>query len=195
MDFEKMSKKNKILIVDIETTGLNPKYDFIVEIGIVSLDVKTFEKKIIYDSVIFETGTTAEIYLTSWIVENGFMNLDDMRKYKRFEDEKEIIQEIINNYPLGVAAFNIAFDIGFLESRGIKFKNKIPCLMKSCTDICKIPKKNNPEKFKWPKAQEAFDYFFGKTDYIELHRGADDAFHEADIAIELIKRGILTFND
>jgi DNA polymerase-3 subunit epsilon len=42
---------------------------------------------------------------------------------------------------------------------------------------------------KWA-GQEAYDFFFGKTDYIETHRGADDAFHEAEIVYELYKRGI-----
>ena len=56
--------------------------------------------------------------------------------------------------------------------------------MKIATDVCKIPSMSG---YKWPNVQEAYDFFFGKTDYTELHRGADDAFHEADIVYELYK--------
>ena len=58
------------------------------------------------------------------------------------------------------------------------------------TPICKIP--NKWGKDKWPKVEEAYNFFFPGNDYVELHRGADDAFHEADIVFELIKRGKFT---
>ena len=59
--------------------------------------------------------------------------------------------------------------------------------MKLSTDICKIPSSRG---YKWPKVQEAWEHFFGDTGYIETHRGADDAFHDADIVMELYKLGV-----
>lgn len=59
--------------------------------------------------------------------------------------------------------------------------------MKLSTNICQLPGNRG---FKWPKVPEAYEFFFGKTGYIESHRGADDAFHEADIVYELFKRGV-----
>ena len=56
-----------------------------------------------------------------------------------------------------------------------------------CTDVCKIQGKYG--KYKWPKVEEAWQHLFPEVDYVEKHRGADDAFHEAKIVHELIKMG------
>jgi len=53
------------------------------------------------------------------------------------------------------------------------------------TKVCKIP--GFYGSWKWPKVQEAWDFLFGKTNYIEKHRGADDALHEAQIVYKLYK--------
>jgi DNA polymerase-3 subunit epsilon len=42
---------------------------------------------------------------------------------------------------------------------------------------------------KWPKVEEAWEYFFPDIKYIEAHRALDDAQHEALIAHELYKLG------
>ena len=107
------------------------------------------------------------------------------------ESVREDVQGILNRYTNGATAFNNQFDFGFMESRGFKFPKKLPCPMKISTNICKIP---GPYGYKWPKVQEAFDHFFGKTDYVEQHRGADDAFHEADIVFKLIQMGKFKLN-
>ena len=60
------------------------------------------------------------------------------------------------------------------------------------TNICKLPNKNGYSGYKWPSVEEAFQYFFPYTGYIEKHRGADDAEHEAMIVYELYKMGVFT---
>lgn len=52
---------SKILIIDLETTGFSPKSSFIVEVGIVELDISNGEKKILFDQVCWEKGITKEI--------------------------------------------------------------------------------------------------------------------------------------
>jgi DNA polymerase-3 subunit epsilon len=42
--------------------------------------------------------------------------------------------------------------------------------------------------------EEAFKFFFPESQYIEAHRGADDAKHEAMIVYELYKLGIFKIN-
>jgi DNA polymerase-3 subunit epsilon len=39
---------------------------------------------------------------------------------------------------------------------------------------------------KWPKVEEAWEYFFPDTKYIEAHRALDDAQHEALIALNAV---------
>lgn len=96
---------------------------------------------------------------------------------------------ILDSYPLGATAFNNEFDFGFLENRNFVFPKKLPCPMKLSTDICKIPHKNGRGN-KWPTVEEAFNFFFPDANFVEKHRGADDAFHEAMIVHELFKLGV-----
>jgi len=42
---------------------------------------------------------------------------------------------------------------------------------------------------KWPKVEEAWEFFFSDVEYKEKHRALDDARHEALIAYELFKLG------
>ncbi|MEI7488369.1 MAG: hypothetical protein WCJ72_13370 [Chryseobacterium sp.] len=99
------------------------------------------------------------------------------------------IQSILDSYQHGSTAYNNVFDFGFMEHRGFVFPKKLACPMKIATNICKIPKMGG---YKWPNVQEAHEFLFGKTGYIESHRGADDALYEADIVFELYKMGKFT---
>lgn len=177
----------EILILDIETTAFLNEGGKIVEIGIVSLDLNTGQKKIIYDHVCHEKGITAQEIKNAWIVNNSDLNLEQIRYSPSLDYIRPTVQKILNNYPLGCTAFNNAFDFGFMKSRGFVFPKELPCPMKLSTDICRIPKGNG---FKWPNVMEAHKHFFGDVGYIEKHRGADDAFHEADIVYQLYKLGI-----
>ena len=182
----------KILIIDIETTGFSKTSSKIVEIGIVELDLATGEKQIVFDQVCQEQGTAIEELEASWIVQNSTLTAEAILAAKFLHDMTPEIQDIINQYEHGATAFNNVFDFGFLESRGIIFPKKLPCPMKVSTDICKIPSPRGG--FKWPKVEEAHTYFFGNVGYIEQHRGADDAYHEADIVQELYKLGVFKLN-
>ena len=181
----------KILIVDIETTGFLGQGGKIVELGIVELCLNSGEKKIVFDQVI-NPGQSDEVIQNSWIVKNGYMDLDTIKKGVLFENIKYHLQEKINEYTDGATAYNRSFDFDFLESYGIKFPKKLPCPMLKSTNICKLAKKGwsaQHSGYKWPKVEEAYSYFYPKSEYIELHRGADDAFHEADIVYKLHKLG------
>lgn len=178
----------KILIIDIETTGFLNSGGKIVEVGIVELDLTNGDKKIIFDYVCHEKGITPDEIRNSWIVKNSTLTFEQIKYSKDFNTLKGKIQQIINDYPAGATAFNNDFDFGFLENRGIIFKKKLDCPMKLSTDICKIEKPTGG--YKWPKVEEAHKFFFGEVGYVEAHRGADDAFHEADIVYKLFEMGV-----
>ncbi|TXI94986.1 MAG: hypothetical protein E6Q35_10485 [Chryseobacterium cucumeris] len=179
----------KILILDVETTGFLQEGGKIVEVGIVELDLSNGKKQIIFDQVTHEKGITRQEVENSWIVKNSTLTIEDIRRSKSLDLLKPEIQSILYSYQYGTTAYNNVFDFGFMEHRGFIFPKKLSCPMKIATDICKIPSMSG---YKWPNVQEAYDFFFGKTDYTELHRGADDAFHEADIVYELYKMGKFT---
>ncbi len=181
--------KKEILVLDIETTGFLKQGGSIVEIGIASLNLDTGEIKKVYDSLCREDRLNAKHRKSpfGWIFNNSDLTVEMVRDARPFSVVKNEVQEILDKYPSGCTAFNNVFDFGFLRDRGLKI-NGLPCPMKLSTDICKIPGRFG--SYKWPNVEEAYEFFFGKTDYIEQHRGADDAMHEAEIVYELYKRGV-----
>lgn len=173
----------KILVVDIETTGFFPDGK-IVEVGMVELCLDTGERKIVFNEVI-NPGVPREELEKCWIVTRGSITPDEILNGKRFEDVKEDIQKIVDQYEDGATAFNRAFDFPFLEASEITFVKKLPCPMLKSTPICKLPGKRGG--YKWPKVEEAHAHFFPDACYKEIHRGADDAMHEAEIVYALHK--------
>ena len=184
--------ENKILIVDIETTGFLKDNGKIVEVGMVELNLENGEKKILFSEVTHEKGITKEEVENAWIIGNSDLTVEEVRHSKRLDLLKEDIQKIIDSYPLGVTAYNNVFDFTFLEKKGIKFPKKLACPMLLSTPILKL--KGKYGKYKWPNVNEAYGFYFPESKYIEKHRGADDAFHEADIIYELYKRDVFKIN-
>lgn len=180
-----------ILIIDIETTNFLQRGGKIVEVGIVELNLETGEKRILFDHICHEAGLTEKEVSESWIVNNSDLTIDDIRHSFSFFNYEKQIQEIINKYPLGATAYNNKFDFDFLESRGIIIPVKLGCPMKLSTNICKLPGRMG---YKWPKVEEAYNFFFPEREYVEKHRGADDALHEAEIVKELYDRGVFKIN-
>jgi len=181
----------KILIIDIETTGFfskDPnKCGKIVEVGIVRLNLKNGKIKTLYDKLI-DPELDSDKLAKSWIIKNNYIDMLDLAINGLYwEDEKDEIQRIINDHPNGATAFNRKFDIPFLESYGIEFPKLLPCPMLLSTNVCKIP--GNYGAYKWPKVEEAYKHFYPNSNYDELHRGADDAQHEAEIVYALHKLG------
>ena len=179
----------KITVLDIETSGFLNQGGSIVEIGIVELNLDNGEVKGLFNSLCKEDifDETHKEGRFGWIFDNSDLKFEDVMNAPAFDSVKKQVQEILDKYPLGCTAFNNSFDFGFLRDRGLRIKG-LPCPMKLSTPICKLP--GNYGGYKWPKVQEAFDYFFPDNDYTEKHRGMDDAEHEAQIVYELYKMGI-----
>ena len=178
----------KILIIDIETTGFLNANGKIVEIGMVELDLKTGARKIVFDKCVRETSMTKRDIERAWIIQNSSLRVSDVMNAVAFDDVKDEVQQIVNSYPAGATAYNKSFDFDFLSSRGINFPKEVDCPMLASTPVCKLPSPRG-RGYKWPKVEEAYDYFFPNNNYEEEHRGADDAMHEAEIVYELYKMG------
>lgn len=183
--------EKKLLVIDIETTGFLNQGGSIVEIGIAELDMETGEANIIFDSVCKESILTAKHREEpfGWIFRNSNLSVEEVRYAPPFEEVAEEVQSIIDDYPLGATAYNRQFDIEFLQSRNIRFHKLQPCPMQVATNICKLPATNGRSKYKWPKVEEAWAQLFPGQPYTEVHRGADDALHEAMILYKLYEMG------
>ncbi len=177
-------RSHKIAVLDIETTGLKPDNGLIVEIGIVELDLKTGATKILFESIIKEAGFESSSK-NSWIFNNSDLNYEEVIHAPDLVELKEKVQEILNRYHL--TAYNKPFDFSFLESRGFLIKKQLPDIMEAAKNVCKIVKFNG--EYKNPNFQEAWEYFFPESNYIEKHRAVDDALHEAIVLYEMYQKG------
>jgi len=186
---------NKILVLDIETTGFLNQGGSIVEIGIVELCLETGHAEIVFDSLLREDILTAKHREApmGWIFRNSDLTPEEVRNAPPAAQVLSQVQELLDAYPLGCTAYNKQFDFGFLKSRGINIK-ELPCPMVLATEVCKLPNKNGYDNYKWPSVEEAWQYLFPSVQYNEQHRGADDAKHEALIVHELYKRGVFLLN-
>jgi len=183
---------NKILIIDIETTGFLSNKGCIVEIGIVELCLKTGHITTLFDSLLREPMLTEahqhEPY--GWIFHNSNLTFEQIISAPPSNIVYAQVQNIVNQYPQGATAYNNSFDFDFLEDRGIRFLRKLPCPMRILTPIMKLPSKYGYPGYKWPNCEEAYHYCFKGSNYIESHRGADDAKHEAHIVFDLYDKGL-----
>lgn len=185
--------KPTIAIVDIETTGFLNQKGLIVEIGIVSLNLGTGEVKEEFDSLVREPGLNQAHARPpyGWIFGNSSLRYEEVEQAPLLADLYDDIQAVFNKYPTGLTAYNAAFDLPFLRSRSFTF-TPLPCPMLAATPVVNLPPNPGKKDPKWPKVEEAWDFLFGDTGYVESHRALDDAAHEAEIVYELYKRGKYT---
>ena len=179
---------NEIAIVDIETSGFQKQGGLIVEIGIVGLNLETGNVVNEFDAIVREEGFderhSRDPY--GWVFQNSDLRYEDVLSANNLTDVLPEIQSVLNKYSLGATAYNKSFDFGFLRSRGLQIK-ELDCIMLSATDVVNLPPNFGYNTPKWPKVEEAWEYFFPQVEYKEAHRALDDARHEALIAYELIK--------
>lgn len=178
--------QNKILIIDIETTGFLNGGGTIVEIGAAELDLASGTITEAFSSLCREKTLTAS-HRDAWIFANSDLTVEQVRDARPFEEVAMEFQKVLDRYTSGATSYNRAFDFSFLQNRGLKFFKELACPMLLATDVCQIPGKFG--RFKWPKVEEAFKHFYPDIEYLEKHRGADDAKHEAMIVWALFQLG------
>jgi DNA polymerase III alpha subunit (gram-positive type) len=176
----------EICVLDLETTSLDPRDGMIVEIGIVSLDLDTGKKKVVYDEI---TREGDDIPLNAWVFDNTSLTREMVKNGLDNDVWMPQVQAILDKFP--VVAWNTQFDFSFLDDRLIDY-DPLPCPMKTVTEIVGL-NGTHGGGYKWPKFQEAWDYYQpdglrGKY-YKETHRALDDAWHEAVLINHLYKVG------
>ena len=170
----------KILVLDIETTGFITTTDAVVEIGMVVVDTDTRKIRTVFNKVVKDKVFDKAKHENAWIFQNSNLTVKEVENAKTLSEYMPKIQKLLDKHP--VTAFNKAFDLRFLKDRGFTFTD-IKCLMHSSAPHCKLKNKIGGKKN--PSVQEAYDIFFPKNKYMEKHRGADDAKHEAKIMLHL----------
>lgn len=198
--------KNKIAVIDIETTGFLQQGGSIVEVGIVEVDLSTGDVKIVFDSLCYEPriltakhrkylklhedGKPIPKGTMGWIFCNSDITPKMVKSAPDIESLRPKIQDIIDYYETGITAFNKRFDIDFMKSRGFVIKKELNCPMLALAPIMNLPHPSGRGSGKWPNVEEAWRYLFPDVEYVEKHRGADDAKHEGMIVYEMYRRGL-----
>lgn len=179
-----------IAVVDIETSGFQNQGGLIVEIGIVGLNLETGDVTDEFNAIVKEDGFGEKHAKNpyGWVFQNSDLTYNDVLLANNLTSILPEIQSVFNKYKLGATAFNKQFDFGFLKARGLIIK-ELPCIMLSAAPVVNLPPNTGFRDAKWPKVEEAWEYFFPNTQYKEAHRALDDAKHEALIVHELYKRG------
>ena len=167
------------LVIDIETTGLDPQLDEILEIGIVKVKLPNERITPIFNHTI----KPKQIPLTCWAFENSTLNRELIQDSMPIDIYRKELQELFLKYDC--VSYNTEFDFSFLNKVGFQFKYIMSDPMHFAPDILKIPNKRGG--YKWPKVQECLYYF----DILEIepHRALDDAKLEAEIMLRLIDLG------
>ena len=182
---DRFVEENSIIVVDIETTGFKPQDSCILEVGICKLDLNSGKIERLFDETIQEPKFTPKD-ANAWIFKNSNLRYEKILESKPLNYYKNEIQAIFDKYP--ATAYNKKFDFSFLKNRGFKIK-ELPCPMLVATNIIKLPPVKPNTLFKWPSVEESWKYFVPHAEYVELHRGLEDAEHEAKIVYILFTLG------
>jgi len=83
--------RKEIIVLDIETTGLKPQEDLILELGMVKLNLETGKISELFDQVFKDPRLTAK-HREAWIFQNGFMELEEVRNALPISEYMDEIQ-------------------------------------------------------------------------------------------------------
>lgn len=144
-----MSKKYKIVVLDLETTGFNKYDDEIVQVSIIDQDENVLlneyckpEHKTEWPEAAAVTGITPEIVADK----------------KPFAFYAPIIEDILNNAEM-ILIYNAGFDAAFLHAKGLDFPDDI--IRDVMLEFAEIYGDWNDyfQNFKWQKLVTAANYY------------------------------------
>ena len=160
------------IVLDTETTGLNPDEDNILSLAV--LDARTMQP--LYNSYFWPKG------MRSWHQAqrvNG-ISYQMVRDEPSFASERETIQKIIDDADV-IIGYNVGFDMDFLESNLIEFGDQfISDVMFEFAEFYGEPDYYHCD-CRWKSLVFAADY----TDYKEYN--AHDAFEDCKATLHVMR--------
>ncbi len=151
---------DKLVFVDVETTGMRPSYDRIIEIGIIRVE----HGKVVAE---YSKLLNPNMYMSPYIEMLTGITSQDLESAASFYDVKDEVYELLEDATF--VAHNVRFDYGFvrheLKEHGLPFSAKQLCTVK-------LSKKLFPRYSKHSLAAliERFGFSFKHR-----HRAFDDA--------------------
>lgn len=160
-------------VIDVETTGLTPRYNGVIEIGIVKVKGLKITDKY---STLINPGRPVPFYITQF---TGITD-DDIFNAPFFEDVSEEITDFISDSV--ITAHNLSFDRSFINKEYMLIGKEKPANPQLCT--LKLSKRLYPEL----KSRSLGSLsFYLKVKLLNAHRALPDAEATAQILIRMLK--------
>ena len=187
---------DNILVLDIETTGLNgyEKGDKVLSVGIARLDLKMMKVHPVFYTAIYQYLDEKDY--DCWLFRKGHMDPEEVTNSPCGEVcAGELIADIVEEE--FVTTYNTAFDLDkfldpwmdkvILES---KFYLRAPCIMKACTQVPEIPRTMHEDGSCWPSLLSSYAKLCEPKEIRQTHNALDDAMMAGKVLLELIRRGL-----
>ena len=194
----------KILVVDTETTGLPKKrntsiyesnnWPYIVQLSYILFDINNYIIEEICDNIV---KIPDNIFMPQFII-----NIHKISNEISHNEGKNV-KIVLNKFKKCclradcIVGHNIVFDKNIILAEAFrnKIRNIFPrnksfyCTMKKSINICKLPKMNIVNQYKFPKLIELFKFYFPEEiDPENLHNSM------IDVLITLRCYGMLEYN-
>lgn len=167
------------IVIDTETTGLDPRYDSIIEIGA----IKVRNNKVIesFNTLIKPNRTSKSGYISSFITEltgisNDMIEQNGISEFEAMQQFNDFIKDDI------LVGHNINFDVNFLYDSFID-QLEVP-MINSFIDVLRIARKQLKE-LKHHRLEDLMKHYNISSD--NQHRAKEDCYITADIFNHLKK--------
>ncbi len=174
--------KDRIVVIDTETTGLDPSNNEIVEIAAIALDCKTYQYQTLFNSLC-NPGLQQERLEKTWVCIEGLITPDEIL----MAQEHDIVAQdfLITLGDNQWTTFNLNFDSGFLQRKPwLLPETRLSCIMEVAKPVCALP--HDLYDYKYPRLDEAYSIIVRKHP-LTGHRALTDATMATEILIWLIK--------
>lgn len=108
----------KFVALDLETTGLDPVHDKIIEIALIKFESETFEVVDTFSTLVHPTIAIPEVNSTITGITNEMV-----KDAPFFQSILEEVQKFISDCP--IVWHNVQFDISFLKAKWLQIENNI----------------------------------------------------------------------
>lgn len=162
---------NEYVVIDVETTGLNPSYDFIIELSAVKIKnnaiIDTFSTLVKPDEALYEDESSNEYYVDDFITELTGITNEMLKNAPYISDVLEQFLSFVGNSI--IIGHNVNFDINFIYDNVLEILKRD--FSNDFVDLLRISRKVFPD-FENHKLSTLADNF--KVEVERSHRAEYD---------------------